>query len=102
MNLHVDRLLAELLCLTADERSAVAAVLIDSLEGADEVAVPARAELQRRREALRSAAAVAKPRQDIWSTLLQTQPGSGPRSREAIDAELDAQRAEWHVPPAPH
>ena len=64
MDAHVDPLLAELLRLTAEERSAV-----------------------------------ARPRQDIWATLLETQLGSGPRSREEIDAELDAQRAEWDLPP---
>jgi hypothetical protein len=44
---------------------------------------------------------VARPRQDIWATLLDTQLGSGPRSREEIDAELDAQRAELDLPPTP-
>lgn len=100
MNAHLNHLLADLLRLTAAERSAVAAVLIDSLEGSDEVAVPAawRAELLRRREALRSGAAVTTPRQNIWATFLQHPAGTGPRSRAEIDTELDAQRAEWDGP----
>lgn len=35
---------------------------------------------------------------DIWTLMLQ--PGNdGPRRREEIDAELDAQRSEWDRPP---
>lgn len=41
--------------------------------------------------------ALEPPRVDIWTLMLQ--PGSdGPRSREEVDAELDAQRSEWDRP----
>ncbi|HMX11660.1 MAG TPA: hypothetical protein PKE61_12200 [Burkholderiaceae bacterium] len=36
---------------------------------------------------------------DIWTLMLQPPGGDGPRSREEVDAELDAQRAEWDRPP---
>jgi hypothetical protein len=36
---------------------------------------------------------------DIWTLMLQPVPG-GRRSREEIDAELDAQRSEWDRPSA--
>lgn len=56
MNAHVDHLLEDALRLSAEERSAVAAALIDSLESADEAAVSEawRSELLKRRENLRS------------------------------------------------
>lgn len=65
MNARVDHLLDELLGLPAEERSAVAAAIIDSLEGSDDASVSQawQAELRRRREALRSGAVTAVP----WS-----------------------------------
>ena len=63
MNARVDHLLHEVLGLSAEERSAVAAALADSLEGsADDIVSAAwREELLRRREAWRSGAAKATP-----------------------------------------
>ena len=63
MNARVDHLLEDVLRLRADERSAVAAALIDSLDGDDEAAVTQawRAELKHRRQALRSGDTVARP-----------------------------------------
>ena len=63
MNVRVDHLLDEVLGLPVEERSAVAAALIDSLEGIADSSVPQawRQELLRRREALRSGAAKAVP-----------------------------------------
>ena len=63
MNARVDHLLDEVLGLPAEERSAVAAALADSLEGTADASVPAawRQELLRRREAWRSGAAKAVP-----------------------------------------
>ena len=56
MNARVDHLLDEVLALTADERSAVAIALLDSLENAnsDDVSEAWRAEVKRRREELRA------------------------------------------------
>jgi len=61
MNARVDHLLDEVLGLPAEERSAVAAALIDSLEGTEDASVPEawKQELLRRREALRSGASPA-------------------------------------------
>ena len=55
MNARVDHLLGEVLGLPAEERSAVVAALIDSLEGAEDQAVSDawKRELVRRRDALR-------------------------------------------------
>ena len=63
MNARVDHLLEDVLRLRADERSAVAAALIDSLDGDDEAAVTQawRDELNHRRQALRSGDTVARP-----------------------------------------
>jgi putative addiction module component (TIGR02574 family) len=63
MNARVDHLLGEALGLPADERSALAAALVDSLEGADDAAISEawRKELVRRRDELRSGAAKATP-----------------------------------------
>lgn len=71
MNAHVDHLLQEVLRLNAEERSAVAASLIDSLESADEVAVREtwRTELLRRRDALRAGAVVARPWAQVRSRM---------------------------------
>ena len=56
MNARVDHVLDEVLGLPAEERSAVAAALIDSLEGTTDQSVSEawRLELLRRREVLRS------------------------------------------------
>lgn len=56
MNARVDHLLHEALGLPADERSALTVALLDSLEGSDDVSVSEawRAEIQHRREELRS------------------------------------------------
>jgi putative addiction module component (TIGR02574 family) len=63
MNARVDHVLDEVLGLPAEERSAVAAALIDSLEGtADHSVTEAwRLELLRRRDALRSGQTKAVP-----------------------------------------
>ena len=63
MNARVDHLLDEVLGLPAEERSAVAAALIDSLEGSADASVSEawKRELLRRRDALRSGASVAMP-----------------------------------------
>ncbi len=63
MNARVDHLLDEALGLSVEERSAVAAALIDSLEGAADGTVSEawRRELLKRREALRSGAAKPTP-----------------------------------------
>jgi putative addiction module component (TIGR02574 family) len=63
MNARVDHLLDEVLGLPADERSAVAAALIDSLEGSEDASVSEawKQELLRRRDALRSGASLASP-----------------------------------------
>lgn len=65
MNARVDHLLDEVLGLSADERSAVVAALIDSLEGSEDASVSEawKQELLRRREGLRSGALAAMP----WS-----------------------------------
>jgi len=65
MNAVVDHLLEDLLRLSAEERSAVAAALIDSLETDDEgsIADAWKAELIRRRSELRAGVAQAVP----WS-----------------------------------
>lgn len=63
MNARVDHLLDEVRGLSAAERSAVAAALIDSLQGSEDASVAEawRRELLRRRDALRSGAAAAVP-----------------------------------------
>jgi putative addiction module component (TIGR02574 family) len=63
MNARVDLLLKDALQLPAEERSAVAAALIDSLETADEAVVSEawRKELISRRDALRAGSAAAQP-----------------------------------------
>jgi putative addiction module component (TIGR02574 family) len=63
MNARVGDLLDEVLGLSAEERSAVAAALIDSLEGREDNSVSDawRQELLRRREALRTGATKAVP-----------------------------------------
>jgi putative addiction module component (TIGR02574 family) len=63
MNARVDHLLEDVLRLPAEERSAVAAALIDSLESTDEAAVSEawRMELLRRRDDLRAGRLTAQP-----------------------------------------
>ena len=56
MNARVDHLLDEVLGLPAEERSALAVALFDSLESADEVAISDawRVEIKRRRDELQA------------------------------------------------
>ena len=63
MNARTDLLLDEILDLPAADRSAVVVALIDSLEEGEKSAISEawRAELLRRREALRSGAVKAAP-----------------------------------------
>ena len=63
MNARVDHVLDEVLALPAEERSAVAAALFDSLEGADSDTISNawKAEIKRRRDELRSGAVRAVP-----------------------------------------
>lgn len=63
MNARVDHLLDEALRLSTQERSAVVAALIDSLEGMEDRSVSDawRQELLRRRKALRTGATQAAP-----------------------------------------
>jgi putative addiction module component (TIGR02574 family) len=65
MNARVDHLLDEALDLPADERSALVAALLDSLEGSDDAAISDawRQELRTRRAALRSGMVTPVP----WS-----------------------------------
>jgi putative addiction module component (TIGR02574 family) len=65
MNARVDHVLEDVLRLSAEERSAVAAALIDSLETGEEASVTEawRTELLLRREQLRSGVVQAAP----WS-----------------------------------
>ena len=69
MNARVDHVLDEVLALPADERSAVAVALLESLEDADSNAVSDawRAEIKRRREELRAGNARATP----WTEVKQ-------------------------------
>lgn len=69
MNARVDHVLDEVLALPADERSAVAVALLDSLEHADSASISDawREEVKRRREELRSGAVRAAP----WSEVRQ-------------------------------
>ena len=69
MNARVDHVLDEVLALPAEERSAVAVALLDSLENADSASISDawREEVKRRREELRSGAVRAAP----WSEVKQ-------------------------------
>ena len=69
MNAPVDHLLDEVLRLPAEERSALAIALLDSLESSDEAALQDawRAEIRRRRDELRSGAVRAEP----WNQVRQ-------------------------------
>jgi putative addiction module component (TIGR02574 family) len=69
MNARVDHLLDEVLALSADERSAVAIALLDSLENADsdDVSESWRAEVKRRRDELRAGNVRAIP----WAEVKQ-------------------------------
>lgn len=63
MNARVDHLLEDVLRLPAEERSAVAAALIDSLESTEEAAVSEawRTELLGRRDDIRAGRVTAQP-----------------------------------------
>ena len=69
VNARVDHLLDEVLALPADERSAVAIALLDSLEHADsdDVSEAWRAEVKRRRDELRAGNVRATP----WTEVKQ-------------------------------
>ena len=69
MNARVDHLLDEVLGLPAEERSALAVALLDSLETADEATVSElwRAEVNRRRAELRAGRVRAVP----WAEVRQ-------------------------------
>jgi putative addiction module component (TIGR02574 family) len=69
MNARVDHILDEALALPDDERSAVAAALLDSLESADPATVSDawRAEIKRRRDELRAGNVQAIP----WAEVKQ-------------------------------
>lgn len=69
MNARVDHLLHEVLALPADERSAVAVALLESLEHADEATVSEawRAEIRRRRAELHAGNIRAVP----WAEVKQ-------------------------------
>ena len=71
MNASVDHLLEDVLRLTADERSAVAAALIDSLESGEEAAISEawRIELLKRRDDLRAGRVLAQPWADVRARL---------------------------------
>jgi putative addiction module component (TIGR02574 family) len=71
MNARVDHVLDEVLALPADERSAVAVALLDSLEGADSASISDawRAEVRRRRDELRSGTVRAVPWSDVKQRL---------------------------------
>ena len=71
MNARVDHLLDEVLGLPADERSALAVVLLDSLETADEATVSElwRAEAGRRRTELRAGRVQAAPWTEVRKRL---------------------------------
>ena len=63
MNARVDHLLDEALALEPDERSALVAALLDSLDGEDEATVTKAwaEEIRQRKDELRSRAATALP-----------------------------------------
>jgi putative addiction module component (TIGR02574 family) len=63
MNARVDHLLDEALTLPVDERSALVAALLDSLEGSDDASISDawRLEIVRRRAALRDGTISAVP-----------------------------------------
>ena len=71
MNARIDHLLQEVLILPADERSALAAALIDSLEEATDDAVSEawRLELQSRRQRLRAGVSLPEPWIDVRARL---------------------------------
>jgi putative addiction module component (TIGR02574 family) len=71
MNARVDQLLDEALVLTSDERSALVAALLDSLEGSDDPAISSawRQELRGRRAALRAGKVQPAPWADVKARL---------------------------------
>ena len=72
MNARVDHVLEDVLRLSAEERSAVAAALIDSLETGDEgsVAEAWRAELLRRRAELRAGLVPGAPWSEVRARMI--------------------------------
>jgi putative addiction module component (TIGR02574 family) len=72
MNARVDHLLDEVLGLSVEERSALAVALLDSLETADEATVSElwRAEVSRRRAALRAGRVQAIPWAEVRQRLI--------------------------------
>jgi putative addiction module component (TIGR02574 family) len=71
MNARVDHVLEDVLRLSAEERCAVAAALIDSLETGDESSVSEawRTELLRRRSELRAGAVQGAPWSEVRARL---------------------------------
>jgi putative addiction module component (TIGR02574 family) len=71
MNARVDNLLADVLRLPPEERSALAAALIDSLETAEEPAISQawRTELLKRREDLREGRVKGQPWTEVRARL---------------------------------
>lgn len=71
MNARVDHLLENVLSLAPEERSAVAAALIDSLESAEEPAVSGawRTELLKRRSDLRAGLVKGQPWAEVKAKL---------------------------------
>ena len=71
MNVRVDYLLGDALGLPADERSALAAALLDSLEGSDDPTISEawRRELVRRRDELRAGALKSQPWAEVRNRL---------------------------------
>ncbi len=74
MNARVDHLLHEALNLAPAERSALVVALLDSLEGSDDASFADawRAEVLRRREALRAGRAAAVPWPEARARLTRT------------------------------
>ena len=72
MNARVDHLLDEVLGLPAEERSALAVALLDSLETADEATISElwRAEVNRRRTELRAGRVQAAPWTEVRQRLI--------------------------------
>lgn len=74
MNARVDHLLHEALDLAPDERSALVVALVDSLEGSDDASISDawRAEVLRRREALRAGLTAAAPWREARARLAES------------------------------
>ena len=67
MNAHVDHLLDQALELPAEERSALVAALLDSLDGSPDASISEawREEIHKRRHALRAGTVTAVPWSDV-------------------------------------